>query len=141
MTDLLALFRAELKKAGFRGEIEMDTALRAAMSTDNSVYQIMPDLVVAPKDADDLACLAAVLDLHPSLPVTARGGGTGTNGQSLNRGAVVDLRRHMNKLLRFDAAEAWADVEPGMVLDDLNEKLRPYNLFFAPRPQPRHDVR
>jgi len=132
--EMIAPLRSALLAAGFRGEIETDTALRAAMSTDNSVYQIQPDVIVAPHDADDLACLAAVLGspAFRGLGVTARGGGTGTNGQSLNRGVIVDTRRHMSRLLAVDAEAGWAEVEPGMVLDDLNERLRPSGWFFAP---------
>lgn len=127
-------FETALRQAGFEGEIEVDKALLAAMSTDNSVYQIMPDLVVAPVDADDMARLASVLgqSAFSTLPVTARGGGTGTNGQSLNRGVVVDTRRHMHRILMVNEAEGWAEVEPGTVLDDLNERLRPTGWFFAP---------
>ena len=123
-----------LREAGFLGAIEDDSALRAAMSTDNSVYQIHPDLVVAPRCAEDLVRLLATMAAPEfrAVPVTGRGGGTGTNGQSLNRGVVVDLRRHMNGLLELNAEEGWADVEPGMVLDDLNERIRPSGWFFAP---------
>lgn len=130
----LSPFANALRSAGFAGEIETDRALRAAMSTDNSVYQIMPDLIVAPMDADDMVRLAGVLDdpAFADLQVTARGGGTGTNGQSLNRGVIVDTRRHMHRLLTVNADEGWADVEPGMVLDDLNERIRATGWFFAP---------
>lgn len=117
----------ELRATGFRGEIETDRALLAAMSTDNSVYQIAPDLVAAPLDAQDVV-RACRLD----VALTPRGGGTGTNGQSLNRGLVLDMRRHMSRLLAVNVTEGWADVEPGMVLDDLNDQLRPHGLFFAP---------
>ncbi len=132
--DQCEAFARALAAEGFRGEIETDSALRAAMSTDNSVYQIAPDLIVAPRDGDDLVRLMAVIEApaFAGLAVTARGGGTGTNGQSLNRGVIVDMRRHMNRLLAFDAAEGWADVEPGMVLDQLNEQIRPSGWFFAP---------
>lgn len=125
---------AALRAGGFAGDIEMDSALRAAMSTDNSIYQIVPDLIVAPRHAEDIVLLLGVLD-RPAcdgIALTARGGGTGTNGQSLNRGVVVDLRRHMNRLLAVDVLERWAEVEPGIVLDDLNDQLRPHGLFFAP---------
>ncbi|WP_108484774.1 FAD-binding and (Fe-S)-binding domain-containing protein [Oceaniglobus ichthyenteri] len=123
-----------LRGAGFRGEVETDGALRTAMSTDNSVYQIIPDLIVAPHDAKDIVCLMGVLDRPEfrGLTLTPRGGGTGTNGQSLNAGVILDTRRHMNRLLQINAAEGWAEVEPGMVLDDLNDQLRPLGLFFAP---------
>ncbi|QIE45989.1 FAD-binding oxidoreductase [Pseudohalocynthiibacter aestuariivivens] len=123
-----------LKDAGFRGDAETDTALRAAMSTDNSFYSILPDLVVAPRDAEDVVCCLSVLDRaeFATIPVTARGGGTGTNGQSLNHGVVFDMRRYMTRLLAVDQTGEWADVEPGIVLDDLNAQLRSHNLFFAP---------
>lgn len=121
--DLIARLAEALLCAGFRGQIEVDSALRAAMSTDNSVYQISPDLVVAPREADDLVTLLTVMarSEFSVIPITGRGGGTGTNGQSLNTGVVVDLRRHMNRLIHLNEEEGWADVQPGMVLNDLND--------------------
>ncbi len=123
-----------LRRAGLSGDIETDSALRAAMSTDNSVYQISPDLIVAPRHAGDVVLLLKVLEqpAFDGIALTARGGGTGTNGQSLNRGVIVDFRRHMNRLLAVNVEERWAEVEPGIVLDDLNDRLRPHGLFFAP---------
>jgi len=123
-----------LRAAGFRGEIETDSALRAAMSTDNSVYQITPDLIAAPRDGQDVVRALAVLQdpAFADVALTARGGGTGTNGQALNRGLILDMRRHMNRVLQINASEGWADVEPGVVLDALNDALRPHGWFFAP---------
>lgn len=131
---LLDHLKAALRTEGFLGEIEHDAALRLAMSTDNSVYQLIPDLIVAPRDGADLQRLVKVMAQSPfaTMPITARGGGTGTNGQSLNKGMIVDLKRHMHRLIALNVEEAWADVEPGMVLDHLNEQLRPHGLFFAP---------
>lgn len=130
----LQSFVDQLQAHGFTGDCDADTASRAAMSTDNSIYQIMPDVVVSPRDAQDVVAMMKVLELpeFAGLAVTARGGGTGTNGQSLNRGVIVDLRRHMNRLIRLDEVEGWADVEPGMVLDDLNEQIKHSGWFFAP---------
>lgn len=132
--DQVAELALALPAAGFSGPVEADTALRAAMSTDNSIYQITPGLVVAPRSAQDLVVLLRVLDAprFAGLAITARGGGTGTNGQSLNSGVIVDMRRFMNRLLALDADEGWADVEPGMVLDDLNAQIRQSGWFFAP---------
>ncbi|MBO9457005.1 FAD-binding oxidoreductase [Paracoccus sp. R12_1] len=132
--DLIAQLAATLRAAGFAGEVETDTALRAAMSTDNSVYQIAPDVIVAPRSADDLVTLLKVMERaeFTGLALTGRGGGTGTNGQSLNRGVIVDMRRHMNELIELNAEVGWADVQPGMVLDDLNAQIRASGWFFAP---------
>lgn len=132
--DSIGRLPGALRRAGFAGEIETDSAMLAAMSTDNSVYQIHPDLVVAPRTSQDLVTLLAVMETPEfhGVAITGRGGGTGTNGQSLNRGVIVDLRRHMNRLVKLNVEEGWADVEPGMVLDDLNERIRPSGWFFAP---------
>lgn len=134
LSDAIDRLPRALKVVGFRGEVERDSALRAAMSTDNSVYRILPDLIVAPRDAEDVVVCMSVLERpeFASVPLTARGGGTGTNGQSLNRGIILDMRRHMHRLLEVDPDGEWADVEPGIVLDDLNAQLRPKGLFFAP---------
>ena len=133
MGDLSQL-AAALRAAGFRGEVSIDPAERAAVSTDNSVYQIVPQAVVAPSDEDDVVRLVRVLSSAPleGTAITARGGGTGTNAQSLNTGVTVDFRRHMNRVLAVNAAEGWAEVEPGVVLDDLNDQLVSSGLFFAP---------
>ena len=125
---------ALLKEKGFRGDVASDAALLAAMSTDNSVYAIAPDIVVAPRDAEDVRRLMRVLDTDAlsGVPVTARGGGTGTNGQSLNAGIIVDFQKHMNRLLAVNVEEQWVEVEPGIVLDELNAQLASTGLFFAP---------
>lgn len=118
----------------FGGEVLSDNGARAAYSTDNSVYQIVPDLVVAPRDNGDVSILLEVLSRpdFAGLSVTGRGGGTGTNGQSLNRGIIVDFRRHMHRILDMDLKAGWVDVEPGIVLDDLNAQLANTGYFFAP---------
>lgn len=130
----LANFAAALVEAGFAGDVASDHAARAAMATDNSVYELEPDIIVAPKSAADVEILMAVAD-RPAfrhLAVTARGGGTGTNGQSLNRGIIVNFQRFMTGILELNAAEGWVDVEPGIVLDELNGLIAHTGLFFAP---------
>ncbi|MCT8973537.1 FAD-binding and (Fe-S)-binding domain-containing protein [Microbaculum marinisediminis] len=129
----MTLSEALLDK-GFRGDVSRDHAARAAMSTDNSVYELMPDLVVAPRDEDDVILLLATMaePRFRDLPITGRGGGTGTNGQSLNRGVIVNFQRFMTRVLAVNVDEGWAEVEPGVVLDELNAALADKGLFFAP---------
>ena len=68
----------------------------------------------------------------PIFKITARGGGTGTNGQSLTEGIVLDCSRYMNRIIESNFKEGWVCVEPGVVLDQLNEHLAPNKVFFAP---------
>ena len=68
------------------------------------------------------------------ITLTARGGGTGTNGQSLTAGLIVDLGRHMTRIGGRDGDRV--EVEPGVVLDQLNAHLAPQGVFFAPNLSP-----
>ena len=87
-----------------------------------------------PLDEDDVQVLARVVSepAHRSVKLTPRGGGTGTNGQSLTDGVVVDLSRHMNRILEINAEQRWVRVQAGVVKDQLNAALKPHGLFFAP---------
>ncbi|WP_321945324.1 FAD-binding and (Fe-S)-binding domain-containing protein [Paraburkholderia sp. J10-1] len=127
-------FLTALKGAGFEGEISADYANRTVLSTDNSIYQRLPQAVVCPAHAGDVQLLARLLaePAHREVAVAPRGGGTGTNGQSLTDGIVVDLSRHMNQILEINVAERWVRVQAGVVKDQLNVALEAHGLFFAP---------
>lgn len=127
-------FLDQLGAAGFRGEITSDYATRTVLATDNSIYQRLPQAAVFPLDSADVECLAKLIARpeHRGVVLTPRGGGTGTNGQSLTDGIVVDLSRHLTKIVEINAAERWVRVQGGVVKDQLNAALRPYGLFFAP---------
>ncbi|WP_318488187.1 D-2-hydroxyglutarate dehydrogenase YdiJ [Photobacterium leiognathi] len=132
--QLVLSYLDELSAAGFRGDIEKSYASRLAVATDNSVYQVIPQAVVLPKDIDDLKLLGQVgqQDKYQKITFSPRGGGTGTNGQSLTPGVVVDISRHMNKVLEVNPEEGWVRVQTGVVKDLLNDTLRPHGYFFSP---------
>ncbi|SER49042.1 FAD/FMN-containing dehydrogenase [Faunimonas pinastri] len=127
-------FREALASEGYRGEFAGDRAARLVASTDNSIYQVEPLAVLYPREPEDLNRIvrAAHLPSGEVMPLCARGGGTGTNGQSLTRGISVDVSRHMNAVLAFDPEGREVVVQPGMVLDQLNAFLAPHGLFFPP---------
>lgn len=125
-------FLQALAVSGFSGEIASDDATRAVLSTDNSIYQIMPQAVVFPRDHDDVVRLTRVAHEHPEVTLYPRGGGTGTNAQSLGHGVIVDTSRHMNAILEINIEERWARVQCGAVKDHLNAQIREHGLFFAP---------
>ncbi|MFJ4193069.1 FAD-binding and (Fe-S)-binding domain-containing protein [Pseudomonas sp. NPDC089534] len=127
-------FLQALKDQGFKGEISADYASRVVLATDNSIYQRLPQAAVFPRDADDVALLARLIaePAHRQVVVTPRGGGTGTNGQSLTDGLVVDLSRHMNRILEINVEQRWVRVQAGVVKDQLNAALKASGLFFAP---------
>lgn len=127
-------FLKQLANVGFRGNIAHSYGQRMVLATDNSIYQRLPQAAVFPLDAQDVEILATLAadPQHRAVVLTPRGGGTGTNGQSLTDGIVVDLSRHMNSILEINAEERWVRVQSGVVKDQLNAALKPYGLFFAP---------
>lgn len=129
----VAAFLAELQRNGFTGDIGTDYATRLTAATDNSIYQVLPAAVIFPRATTDVALALRLIDeprFH-TVAVTARGGGTGTNGQSLTSGVVMDLSRHMAKILALDLDAGFVSVQPGVVLDDLNAFLEPHGVHFA----------
>ncbi len=123
-----------LTKQGFTGDIATDYGARLSMSVDNSIYQCLPDAIVFPRSVADVTLVSRIAGQteFAGLTFTARGGGTGTNGQSLNQGVIVDLSRHMNHILEINTEEGWVKVEAGVVKDQLNQWLKPYGFFFSP---------
>ncbi|MEW9796674.1 D-2-hydroxyglutarate dehydrogenase YdiJ [Alteromonas sp. CYL-A6] len=121
-----------LKTAGFSGDIEFSYASRMAVATDNSVYQKLPQAVIFPRSVNDLQVVGKLASEHTAVKFSARGGGTGTNGQSLTDGIVVDTSRHMNQILEINPEEGWVRVQCGVVKDALNDALRPHGFFFSP---------
>ncbi|QOZ33027.1 FAD-binding and (Fe-S)-binding domain-containing protein [Bradyrhizobium sp. CCBAU 53421] len=111
------------------GDVFFDAFNRGRYATDASFYQIMPAGVVVPRSIDEaLRTLAIVRDA--GRIVTPRGGGTSQCGQTVNDGIVVDLSKHLNRILSLDVENRTCVVEPGIVLDDLNRQLRKHGLWF-----------
>ncbi|MCW6030336.1 FAD-binding and (Fe-S)-binding domain-containing protein [Pantoea sp. JK] len=134
LVQLVLTFLQSLKEQGFTGDTATSYADRLSLSTDNSIYQLLPDAALFPRSTADVALIARLAGetRFTSLVFTPRGGGTGTNGQSLNQGIVVDMSRYMNRILEINTEQGWVRVEAGVVKDQLNAWLKPYGFFFSP---------
>ncbi|MEU8589070.1 FAD-binding and (Fe-S)-binding domain-containing protein [Streptomyces sp. NPDC048664] len=124
--------RARLR-AAVRGEVDFGATARALHTMDASNYRRVPLGVVAPRDADDVAAALAVCR-EEGVSVVARGGGTSIAGQATGTGVVLDFTRHMNALVSLDPGARTAVVQPGLVLDRLQEAAAPHGLRFGPDP-------
>ncbi|MPZ10424.1 MAG: FAD-binding protein [Kiloniellaceae bacterium] len=111
------------------GEVLFDLFSRGRYATDASVYQVVPLGVVVPKTWADVEATLAIAR-EAQVPVLPRGGGTSQCGQTVNRAVVIDLSKHLNRLVSVDQEARTCLVEPGLVLDQLNEALRPGGLWF-----------
>ncbi len=111
------------------GEVLFDAFSRGRYATDASIYQITPIGVVIPRRASDIeATLAIARD--EGVPVLPRGGGTSQCGQTVGPALVVDTTKHLNRVLSVDPVARRAVVEPGVVLDSLNDRLKSHGLWF-----------
>jgi FAD/FMN-containing dehydrogenase/Fe-S oxidoreductase len=111
------------------GDVLFDSFSRGRYATDASFYQIVPAGVVVPRTIDE-ALRALAITRDAGRKVTPRGGGTSQCGQTINDGIVIDLSKHLNRLLSLDVENRTCVVEPGIVLDDLNRQLKKHGLWF-----------
>ncbi len=125
---------AELRVRGFEGDVAHSHGERTVFATDNSIYQVAPQAVLFPRHDVDVVRIAKLAGepRFRALKLAPRGGGTGTNGQSLTESVSVDFSRHMNAILEVNVEEGWARVQAGVVKDQLNAAIAKHRLFFAP---------
>ncbi|MDD7806049.1 MAG: FAD-binding and (Fe-S)-binding domain-containing protein [Endozoicomonas sp. (ex Botrylloides leachii)] len=131
---LYRIFAKTLQQNGFKGDIELGYADRIVLATDNSIYQILPEGVIYPRSTSDISLMMQLASTgnFTSIVLSPRGGGTGTNGQSLTSGFMVDTSRYMHHIIEINPEERWASVQAGAVKDYLNEAAQKHGLFFAP---------
>jgi FAD/FMN-containing dehydrogenase/Fe-S oxidoreductase len=102
-------------------------------STDASIYQVMPYGVLIPQSTDDVQA-AVELASRSGIPILARAAGSSLAGQAVNEALVIDFTRHLDQVIEVNREENWVRVQPGVVLDELNLKLREHGLQFGPDP-------
>jgi FAD/FMN-containing dehydrogenase/Fe-S oxidoreductase len=116
-------------KAHLLGEVAFDAFTRGRYATDASHYQIMPIGVVAPRSVKE-AEHALTIAREEGVSVLARGAGTSQAGQAVNASLVVDCSKYLDHLIELDVSGRRCVVEPGIVLDELNRRLKPHRLWF-----------
>lgn len=109
------------------GEVMTDDASRRRFSTDGSVLQIVPEMVVYPRVTSDIRKVARfawqLAEKGHVLPLTARGGGSDDTGAAISKGAVIVTTAHMNRIFEYDAKQRLVRVQPGVNAAALNAAL------------------
>lgn len=122
-----------LYQAGFAGAIENSSLETFIAATDNSIYQENAELILYPKNKQDLKLLISTATNFSNLHLTARGGCTSSNGQALNNSIIIDYSRYLNKIMAINFSENWVEVEAGVTLFALNEYLTKQGYYFMPQ--------
>ncbi len=121
-------------RAALRGDLLFGPAQRRLYATDASLYQIEPLGVVVPADQEDLRTTVR-LACERGVPLLPRAGGTSLAGQTVGPCLMLDCSKSLNRILSFAKEERRIEVEPGLVLGQLNSWLKPHGLQFPIDPQ------
>lgn len=110
-----------------------DLTTRAAYVSDASIYRRLPAAVAEPRTVGQIRDLLALAH-ERGWSVTSRGGGTSVAGNSIGDGLVIDTSRHFNRILSIDPQAETADIEPGVICDDLRAAAAEHGLTYGPDP-------
>ena len=116
---------------GANCQIAFDNLTRQLYATDASIYQINPAAVAFPRNATQASALIQAA-VQAGVTVIPRGAGTGLVGGALGDGLVIDFSRYNRQITDLDLERRTVCVGPGVVLDHLNNFLRPHNFCFGP---------
>lgn len=124
--------QAELERA-LGSSVDFGAQARALYATDASNYRQVPVGVVCPRSRQEVVEAVRICREHEA-PIVARGGGTSLAGQACNVAVCIDFSRHLHRVIEVDPIARTARVEPGCILDRLQDAVRPYELMFGPDP-------
>ena len=116
-----------------QGELRTDSFNKMLYSTDASIYQVEPYGVLLPQVMEDVHAAVETAAKH-GIPLLPRTAGSSLAGQAVNTALVIDFTRHLNAVQEVNEEEGWVRVQPGIVLDELNHRLKPRGLGFGPDP-------
>ncbi len=136
---------AEEVKKVVKGEIFNDPATLTKFSHDASIFEVKPELVVAPKDANDIKALVklatAAREHNENVSIAARAAGTCMSGGSLSESIVLDMTAHFNQIWDVEVApdkkSGFAVVDPGVYYRDLDKETKRRDLFMPAYPASR----
>src|SRR6476620_2654402 len=112
-------------------DTRFDNLTRQLYSTDASIYQIRPVGAAFPKTAEQ-ASLVIHATADAGLAITPRGAGTSLVGNAIGDGLIVDFSRHNRQIADLDLEKRSVRVGAGVVLDQLNEFLKPHGFCVGP---------
>jgi FAD/FMN-containing dehydrogenase/Fe-S oxidoreductase len=118
-------------KQSLDGDVFTDQVQKVIYATDASSYREIPQAVTRPKNREDIR---KIIDFarQTGTSVIPRAGGTSLAGQVVGPGIIADISKYLNKTGELNIEERWIEVEPGVVLAELNQYLAKHGLQFAP---------
>jgi FAD/FMN-containing dehydrogenase len=121
------------------GEVSLSRDVRESMSRDNSVLKIVPEMVIYPKDTNDIRKVARfawqLAERGHVLPITARGSGGDLTGAAIGSGVVLSLTAHMNQIFEYEPKQRLVRLQPGAMATTLSTALGLQDVRIAALPE------
>lgn len=128
-------------RAIIKGEIVEEDSKLEEYSRDASIFEVRPQLVIKPKDAEDIKSLVRFVadnkSAIPDLSLTARAGGSDMSGGPLNESIILDTTAHMNRIVNVEGDPPHAVVEPGVFYRDFEKETLKKGLLLPSYPASR----
>ncbi len=125
-------FINDLRKR-IKGSIRIDKVSRLLYSTDASIYSIEPLGVVIPENQEDLIATVEMAAKY-KIPILPRGSGSSLAGQAIGPALILDCSKFLDRIIKIDPESRTAEVEPGVILANLNREASRFGLMFGPDP-------
>ena len=129
---------SELAKI-IKGDVDTTDETREFYSHDASLFELKPQVVVFPKDGEDVQAIVQFAREHkkdvPNLSVTARSRGTDMSGAAINDSIIMDTSRYMTAATNVSAQSA--TVQPGMMYKDFEVETLKYGSILPSYPASR----
>ena len=124
-------------KSFFKGDVLKNEETLKKYSRDASFFEVKPQLVVFPKDIDDLKNLVlfATENKSSNISLTARSGGTDMTGGPLNNSIIIDFTKYFNHIK--EVKNGYATVEPGVFYRDFEKETLKQDLLLPSYPASR----
>jgi len=123
-------------KVFFKGDVSDADADIQKYSRDYSIFNVKPQVIVFPKDIDDLQNLVKFVEKKKAagedISLTGRSAGTDMTGGPLSRGIIVSFTKYFNHIKEI--TDDYARVEPGVYFRDLEKELTAKGLLYPPYP-------
>ncbi len=120
------------------GEVMTSSDACRYFSTDSSIFEVMPVIIVYPRNENDVRKTARftwqLAERGRVMPITARGSGTDQSGAAIGKGVILVFPAHMNRILELDAKSGSVTLEPGLNYAKLQQALHTHGRFLPPFP-------
>lgn len=128
-------------QAIIKGDVAADEETRELYSHDASLFQLKPQMVVYPKNPDDVSAIVKYVNSNkasqPGLSITGRGSGTDMSGGAINDSIIIDFKKYFTKVELIDPKQKISRLQPGVMFKDFDERAKQKGVLMPTYPASR----